>query len=1134
MDTTTTEQLFRRIEALADLTAATPDVRNKNLHAVLVQVCYEGVRDTQMAFGNLFAQIDYLCRAHGVGVADTVAIQTMRRHSNSSEAIADADWRYDLRALALLVSAVGSEPVPPYLVGRIPVAGRRPAGHQAVNRRYLRCVVSRADDHYIYADTDHDSTEPTVRVAYGAHEYLRSLLRRGTQLNLLDCHGDDPLEPSLIVLEPDYLVDISAIARCFTDYGHHPLSYTVNRLASAANSQAILLGNFAGRALDDIINHADDYDWHDTLRASFRERAMEYCTCPDFNSHDDFKTAALRQVDNLRGIVSHLFGPDGAGERRQGYDRSRAILEPSFVCEQLGIQGRVDLMTTDLRLLVEQKSGANYNIQSGHPNRYGSYQKEDHYVQLLLYAGVLRYNFDRRHSQTDLRLLYSKYPLPGGLVSVNYYQALFYEAIAFRNRIVAQEYAYARQGFGPVIDRLTPETLNERQISGRFYTDYIYRQQQQLLGPLHALSPVARAYLAAMATFVYREQLAAKVGVHEGVGTSMADLWNMPLATKREMGNIYTGLTIMSKERSSGRGGYDTITLRVPDQGADFLPNFRTGDMVYLYAYQGEPDVRRALLFKGSLTDIHTHRITLHLNDGQQNPQILAEGTYAVEHGGSDSTFTAQLRSLRELVSSSGPRLDLLLGQRQPTADASRQLTRSYSPAYDDILLKAKRANDFFLLVGPPGTGKTSMALRFMVEEALTDASASLLLMSYTNRAVDEICAMLDEAAIDYLRIGGAYTCDARFRPHLLDSRLGATPRLDHVRHTLAAARVVVATTSTLQSRAYLFELRQFSLAIVDEASQILEPSVVGLLARVPRFILVGDYKQLPAVVQQPAALSRVDDPLLRDMGLYDCRDSLFERLYRREMAQGRTDFVGILRRQGRMHPDVAEFPNRMFYRREQLQCVPLPHQGESFIYPQDVAVPADDALGRLMHTHRNLFLASATNVAPTQSDKVNPAEAQVVARLLGRIYRYYGAHFDAAHTVGVIVPYRNQIAMIRHCLEATGIEALGHVTIDTVERYQGSQRDIIIYSFTIQHAYQLDFLTANCFEEDGHVIDRKLNVALTRARKQLILTGHEPTLRHNALFARLVDHVTIHGGYVPAEGEAASLKIPRGGSHDQ
>ena len=104
-----------------------------------------------------------------------------------------------------------------------------------------------------------------------------------------------------------------------------------------------------------------------------------------------------------------------------------------------------------------------------------------------------------------------------------------------------------------------------------------------------------------------------------------------------------------------------------------------------------------------------------------------------------------------------------------------------------------------------------------------------------------------------------------------------------------------------------------------------------------------------------------------------------------------------------------------------------------------------------------------------------------------------------------VIVPYRGQIAAVREMLERTSIADLRDVTIDTVERFQGSQRDYIIYGFTIQKPYQLDFLTDYAFEEDGCLIDRKLNVALTRAREHLLLVGNPDLLQQNPTFAQLL-----------------------------
>ena len=748
-------------------------------------------------------------------------------------------------------------------------------------------------------------------------------------------------------------------------------------------------------------------------------------------------------------------------------------------------------MTQDMHLLVEQKSGKNWQLEHKAPIPYS----ESHYVQLLLYYGIFRYNFHLPADKVDIRLLYSRYPAKQGLLIVNYYQQLFHEAIRLRNQIVAQEIQIAHKGFAHIEPQLSADTLNERNVQNKLFEHFVRPQTEQLLAPLKALSETERHYVERMLTFVYREQLAQKIGVQEGQGGAVANLWNMPLAEKRDTGSIFYGLRILHKEQSSDYSGYDRLTLSIPDMGDDFLPNFRRNDMVCLYAYKDQPDICASILYKGVIERLTDHEVTVRLNDGQQNADVFADTTYAIEPSFSDRSTTSAIRSLHAFCAASPERRALLMGEREPRCDTSLRLSRSYHPFYDDILLKAKQAQDYFLLQGPPGTGKTSHALKYIIKECL--GGEAILLLSYTNRAVDEICGMLEEAGIDYMRLGSETSCDPRYSAHLMDHCFDNRPRLDEIRERIIQTSVIVSTTSTMQSRPFLFQLKHFSLCIVDEASQILEPNVIGLLAspQIDKFILVGDHKQLPAVVQQPD-----DVPALSS-----CRQSLFERLLRVEREAGRTAFTAILQRQGRMHPDIAAFPNEMFYAEEQLLPVPLPHQEE----PQlDYQQPSADALDDLLKQQRVIFLASDTisSGITSPSDKVNPSEAKMVAGLLCRLYRQYGAdRFDSAHSVGVIVPYRNQIAMIRREIEVLGIPALMDISIDTVERYQGSQRDVIIYSFTIQHPYQLDFLTANCFESEGKVIDRKLNVAMTRARKQLLMTGNVAVLSQNPLFAELI-----------------------------
>lgn len=1124
--------LFGRVERLAQTDHYNDAAVRQLMRDTLALTCERALEREGLPAGNLFSKVDLVCRQLHLPSREAVAVQRMRHHSGHTEPLAADEWGLDCRSLAVLVSHVTQQPIPSEVMRHIPASLPPPPTPSALRARHLRAVVRSVKDGCVEVEGMDDATLHLCVELSGRQHYLSSLLWPDAQVQLLDLQAEGTPSASsaslrctaTVVLEPDFMIDISALARCFREYGTHPLSFTIHRMMPVANTQAILLGSFASEALDDIINQGKEHQWQSTFVTNFHRRALEYCTCPDLNVRANFREEAQWQTRHIAQAVERLFAPQ---EGRKVAQRHHALLEPSLLCDQLGLQGRVDLMTTDLQLLVEQKSGGNWNIEVGKPGVHGAMQKEDHYVQVLLYHEALTRNFGLAYNSIDAHLLYSHFAADKGLVHAAYFKGLVLQALDLRNQIVATEYAVARDGFAVLLPQLHPETVNVEQLDTRFWQQYLRPQLAATTEVLHALDALTQAYVCQMLTFSYREQLAARLGVRQGQGSAAADLWTMPLEQKRDTGNIYLGLAIERRERSTVHSGYDRLVLRVPPQGEEFLPNFRMGDGVFLYAYlEGEtPDARRALLFSGALVDIRSHQLIVQLKDGQQNPDIFEESgrrgrttarkvLWCVEHSGTDGGTTAALRSLWQLAHDATGQRQLLLAQREPQANTALQLTRSYSPSYDEVVLRAKQAQDYFLLIGPPGTGKTSQALQFMVRETLASTPAEegdVLLMAYTNRAVDEICDMLTEAGLDFLRVGQTYSCAPQHRSHLMEERLEPLGKLTEVKDHLRAARIVVGTTSTLQNRTYLFNLKRFACIMVDEASQILEPQLVGLLTRAPKFILLGDHKQLPAVVQQRPQDSVVTQPELLAMGLTDCRDSLFERLLRRERRLGRSQFVGTLRLQGRMHPEVAAFSASRFYAAEHLSAVPLPHQSATRL---PYTLPPLDALEEALCRHRVLFVPSPQQQGDELSDKVNAFEARLVAQVVQRVRRQLGDAFSAERSVGVIVPYRNQIAMVRQELERLGDPSLLAITVDTVERYQGSQRDVIIYSFTIRQAYQLDFLAANTFEEDGQVIDRKLNVALTRARLQMVLTGCEPVLRENAVFAQLLDFVKERGGH--------------------
>ena len=144
-----------------------------------------------------------------------------------------------------------------------------------------------------------------------------------------------------------------------------------------------------------------------------------------------------------------------------------------------------------------------------------------------------------------------------------------------------------------------------------------------------------------------------------------------------------------------------------------------------------------------------------------------------------------------------------------------------------------------------------------------------------------------------------------------------------------------------------------------------------------------------------------------------------------------------------------------------------------------------------------------------SENNKVNREEATVTGLIVEALYRLHGQEKDwnPARQIGIIVPFRGQIAMIRKELAARNLEGYEEITIDTVERYQGSQRDVILFSTTIRQPYQLEVLSTPVLTE-GQWVDRKLNVAITRARKQFFITGNPHLLERSPAYSQLLDYI--------------------------
>lgn len=988
---------------------------------------------------------------------------------------------------------------------------------------YKRMTVVRWDDEYIYGTASPDATSikatpntENIKVSYKTADsrdwsYIKDLLTEGAQINIINPRAENGiLHPELLILHPDYLVDISAVANCFETYATSPLIHLVNKIKPSANTEATLLGNFAGQLLDEELR-GDAQPYTDSAKTFYRANTLKLITA---NVTPQFHTAAKGQRTNIHHAIYNVL-PLSVSE----YDGDKVMVEPSFFSEMLGLQGRMDFFQLDHRVIIEQKSG-----KCGFPQQSPDtpVAATKHYVQILLYMALLRYNyrrqFERNGRQLHSFLLYSKYA--NSLLPVAFDPQLMFEALKVRNGIAYSEIYYSEGGIR-LLASLTPEKLNKRGTGGTLWNNYQRPQLEELLVPIRSASPTERAYYLRFLTFIEKEHLLAKVGSGNIQNPGFASTWLFTLDDKLAVGNIYANLTLLSP--SSGHTGkVETITLQFCEQNDNNMSNFRQGDIVILYPYADgvQPDMRRTMVFRCTIEKISTDIIELRLRVSQSSAYAFLENKdsrWAIEHDFFESSFGSLYRGMHAFLSAPQERRDLLMLQRAPQTDTALALKGSYGE-FQDLALRVRQSRDLFLIIGPPGTGKTSFGLVNTLKEELLHNGTSVLLLSYTNRAIDEICSKLTEESIDFIRIGSNASCAKEYHPFLIENKTASCNNVKALRQLITSTRVFVGTTTAFSSHTAIFSIKQFSLAVIDEASQILEPHLMGILCAtndnrpaVSRFVMIGDHKQLPAVVQQSVEASKVDDPLLNAIRLDNCRNSLFERLLR----QYRNDpsVTYMLTRQGRMHHDIAEFPNQAFYGGT-LREVPLPHQLRPL---QDAISEKDNATATsngILPSSRMAFI-DVDAPANSPSDKVNQAEADIIADIVEAIYRRNPDGFCPTATVGVIVPYRNQIATVSNAISRYDIDVLNDITIDTVERYQGSQRDYIIYGFTVQKPYQIDFLTDNCFEEDGMIIDRKLNVAMTRARESLIITGNSALISTNITFKKLINYIKNNGKYI-------------------
>ncbi|MFD1515245.1 AAA domain-containing protein [Halomarina rubra] len=395
-------------------------------------------------------------------------------------------------------------------------------------------------------------------------------------------------------------------------------------------------------------------------------------------------------------------------------------------------------------------------------------------------------------------------------------------------------------------------------------------------------------------------------------------------------------------------------------------------------------------------------------------------------------------------------RKDVLFGRRPPEFDESRAAGETFignNAAQGEAVRLAVTAEDCAIVQGPPGTGKT-YTLATTVRE-LVDRGERVLLSAFTNRAVDNALeALVDQGFTDIVRVG----TESGVREDMQRFRLSKRGDPDERVAELEGASVVAATTASCGSR--VVQSLDFDTAIVDEAGQLTEPGTLAAVNRADRFVLVGDHQQLPPVVRAENSLS----------------ESLFQRLI-----ETYPDASVMLDRQYRMSQRIQWFSSQEFYDGQLRPAGPeiaaqrlgdLPGVSEEAL-PDELADPVTfvDPSGRRV-------------------GNTNPIEAE---RVCGVVHSYLDAGL-APEDVGVIAPFRAQVSEIQR-------RAPDGVAVDTVDRFQGSDKQVVVLS------------TVATGDLDGPIFEdhRRMNVALSRAKRALCLVGDERALASDPFYERLL-----------------------------
>jgi superfamily I DNA and/or RNA helicase len=618
--------------------------------------------------------------------------------------------------------------------------------------------------------------------------------------------------------------------------------------------------------------------------------------------------------------------------------------------------------------------------------------------------------------------------------------------------------------------------------------------------------------------------LLLKIEKEEELSQYKAKMRSTSLVERRKQGLCWYPVRMEKTSFDSGERLLVRIS-RSPEHQESHL--FQSGKPVRLFSNANNNSEDDAV--NGVVNQVKDQEMIITLNSDDL-PDWIQRGHLGVQVLFDENSYREMEAAVAYLLKTKEERItelkNILLGESEARFISSSPVT---IPELNDSQNKAlnlvKTAQDVAIIHGPPGTGKTTTLVQAIVE--VLKEEEQVLVCAPSNTAVDLLVEKLSESTVEVVRIGNPARVTGDLLSKTLDARIAHHPyykdlktvrkkaeefrnlarkykrnfghdereqrkllfsEADKLREEadqlsffisndiLSKARVIASTL--VGSNSYVLKGKRFRTVFIDEAAQALEPASWIPILKAERVVFAGDHCQLPPTIKSFDA----------------AREGLNVTLFEKAIGRNKADVM--LMEQYRMNNEIMTFPSRHFYRNELKAYNGV---GRARIFPEDLPVEFVDTAGSGFFEQIDEETRSILN--------------REEAGLLLRHFTDYAGQLDAMDLlrqkieVGVISPYKAQVSLLQETLAGSPVTEMfyGNLNVNTVDSFQGQERDVIYISL----------VRSNENGEIGFLSDiRRMNVAMTRARKKLVIIGDSATVCRHPFYDQLLDYMNEIGAY--------------------